>query len=294
MTCYVPQNQPLYQALLEKAASYPPEKPYQAKAYTDAAHQISLMKVPVSTDGKIYTGSLPSSIPTLGSVYLFCRDTISRLYSTPNTHIDTSQNIRRSSRNIDKPSINYTYKTYSDDDDSDHDSDDSEYCTTSNKPITEDEAIEKAIHNNCQTNGYVFSPNYIREFNDWYSSKEAQEKLLHLARLNGYTFTKLQSVKCWLNWGSITFKILRKNKRLLTTLKQYCNKRNIIHNNHVTTRFLAWYLDNFDNSNSTMIYSTSNTYHHDRLIPSNIPNLYLLPNSIIIKNWFSTLQLSIV
>ncbi len=40
MTCIVPQNQPLYQALLDKAASYPPDKHYNAKAYKDAAEEL--------------------------------------------------------------------------------------------------------------------------------------------------------------------------------------------------------------------------------------------------------------
>lgn len=39
-TCVVPQNQPIYQALLDKAATYPADKPYQAKAYKKAAESI--------------------------------------------------------------------------------------------------------------------------------------------------------------------------------------------------------------------------------------------------------------
>ncbi len=135
MTCYVPQNQPLYQALLEKAASYPPEKHYNAKAYTDAAHQISLMKVPVSTDGKIYTGSLPSSIPTLGSVYLFCRDTISRLY-TPDT--DSNNILENNSDDSDDEQENEQDKVYN------------------------------AIISVCSKKGWKYSDNLITEFEQWY------------------------------------------------------------------------------------------------------------------------------
>lgn len=39
-TCTVPANQPIYQALLDKAASYPADKPYQAKAYKKAAESV--------------------------------------------------------------------------------------------------------------------------------------------------------------------------------------------------------------------------------------------------------------
>ena len=40
MSCCNPKNQPIYQALIEKAASYPPEKTYKAKAYKKAAESI--------------------------------------------------------------------------------------------------------------------------------------------------------------------------------------------------------------------------------------------------------------
>ena len=39
-TCTIPANQSIYQALLDKAASYPADKPYQAKAYKRAAESV--------------------------------------------------------------------------------------------------------------------------------------------------------------------------------------------------------------------------------------------------------------
>ena len=47
--CKVPENHPIYQALLEKAASYPPDKPYKAKAYKKAAEGV------LNFDQNIYT-----------------------------------------------------------------------------------------------------------------------------------------------------------------------------------------------------------------------------------------------
>ena len=55
-TCIISQNQPIYQALLDKAASYPADKPYQAKAYRTAAESV------LSYDKNLYdayTGELP-------------------------------------------------------------------------------------------------------------------------------------------------------------------------------------------------------------------------------------------
>jgi hypothetical protein len=40
MTCVNPVNQPIYQALLDKAASYPADKVYQAKAYQTVAESV--------------------------------------------------------------------------------------------------------------------------------------------------------------------------------------------------------------------------------------------------------------
>ena len=40
MTCVNPVNQPIYQALLDKASSYPADKGYQAKAYQKVAESV--------------------------------------------------------------------------------------------------------------------------------------------------------------------------------------------------------------------------------------------------------------
>lgn len=49
MSCIIASNQPIYQALLEKAKSYPEDKVYQKKAYENAAknlltHQYNIYK----------------------------------------------------------------------------------------------------------------------------------------------------------------------------------------------------------------------------------------------------------
>lgn len=42
--CSVPTNQPIYQALIDKAGSYPADKVYQIKAYNKAAEYVATMK----------------------------------------------------------------------------------------------------------------------------------------------------------------------------------------------------------------------------------------------------------
>jgi len=55
-TCVISQNQPIYQALLDKAATYPADKPYQAKAYRTAAESVLRYDKNLY---EAYTGQLP-------------------------------------------------------------------------------------------------------------------------------------------------------------------------------------------------------------------------------------------
>lgn len=55
MSCVIPANQPIYQALLDKAASYPADKTYQVKAYNKAAEYVAAMKDSIYDErGKFY------------------------------------------------------------------------------------------------------------------------------------------------------------------------------------------------------------------------------------------------
>lgn len=60
MSCTVSANQPIYQALLDKAASYPADKPYQAKAYKKAAESVLITNI------NIYDGVIFDTIPSIG------------------------------------------------------------------------------------------------------------------------------------------------------------------------------------------------------------------------------------
>lgn len=64
-TCVVPQNQPIYQALLDKAATYPADKPYQARAYKKAAESILSYKEDIYRELALY-GWLPKAIDWIG------------------------------------------------------------------------------------------------------------------------------------------------------------------------------------------------------------------------------------
>lgn len=59
MSCSVPVNQSIYQALIDKAASYPADKSYQAKAYKKAAESVATWNY------NLYTDYIPS-VPGVG------------------------------------------------------------------------------------------------------------------------------------------------------------------------------------------------------------------------------------
>ncbi len=60
MSCVIPANQPIYQALLDKAASYPADKPDQIKAYKKAAESV------LSYNRNFYDSSIIEPIPGIG------------------------------------------------------------------------------------------------------------------------------------------------------------------------------------------------------------------------------------
>ena len=62
VNCAVPANQPIYQALFDKAASYRADKPYQAKAYRKAAEAIAIYNLNLFEISEIY----PDKIPGIG------------------------------------------------------------------------------------------------------------------------------------------------------------------------------------------------------------------------------------
>jgi DNA polymerase/3'-5' exonuclease PolX len=63
MQCFIPENQPIYDALLVKAATYSPDKTFKIQAYTDAAEQVANLKYNIIID---YQTGRRSYIPGIG------------------------------------------------------------------------------------------------------------------------------------------------------------------------------------------------------------------------------------
>jgi DNA polymerase/3'-5' exonuclease PolX len=75
-TCAVSQNQPIVQALLDRAASYPADKPYQAKAYKKAAESVAAYNLNLYEISEIYPDKLPGvGLNIEGFIYDFIDNT---------------------------------------------------------------------------------------------------------------------------------------------------------------------------------------------------------------------------
>jgi hypothetical protein len=103
-SCTVPTNQPIYQALIDKADSYPADKAYQAKAYQKAAESVATWNY------NLYNDYIPS-VPGVGdSIHKFIKDFIQnnpapkpngmweQLKEMVTPELYTAENPRRSAR----------------------------------------------------------------------------------------------------------------------------------------------------------------------------------------------------
>jgi hypothetical protein len=65
LNCTIPQNEPIYDALVEKAASYPPTEPWKAKAYRKAAESVATYGKNIYKDYDEYNSGY--HIPNVGN-----------------------------------------------------------------------------------------------------------------------------------------------------------------------------------------------------------------------------------
>jgi uncharacterized protein YnzC (UPF0291/DUF896 family) len=90
-TCVIPQNQPIYQALLDKAASYSADKPYQTKAYQKAAESIAALNRSIYDD--LILEKWESWIPGIGpSIEKFVNDFIAANPQPPQYNAEEAMN----------------------------------------------------------------------------------------------------------------------------------------------------------------------------------------------------------
>jgi hypothetical protein len=268
MNCTVPANQPIYQALIDKAASYPSDKPYQAKAYKKAAESIA-------TYTKNIYDSIIEPIPGIGSsIEKFIDDFIYESIKAnpqPATYAEKAMDEARKIAAQNAPTITidqlrtalgldtkpvepakpaWSYSSY----------------LESLKPVIytaesprrsrrlatkpkveyftkedEQDEIAEAIEAFCAKKGYEFSEDLVSEFNTWLSADEKRATKKYDWRSGKYIFmSKPETAKQWAMYYSTSLQEQQKLKKFSKAIVKYCEKNGFEYDPLMDEKFAAW------------------------------------------------------
>jgi hypothetical protein len=274
LTCVVPLNQPLYQALLDKAASYPADKPYQARAYKKVAEAVAMYPSLITLD----TGyDLPC--PPFGSVDKFVYEFIK---NNPNTQqpqeplemppqtqpqpqplepvqepLYTAENPRRSTRIANKPKKNY---------------------------YSENDEIAEAIQDVCYEYGCEYSDELVEEFKQWRKTASIYFTKKYDCETRTYIPKKINIlVKSWSSAFSTSLRHQQNIIRLYKELVKRCAKKGITCDASLTRKFINWVED--PANKNIIAYTTSG---NDAL--NNLPYVFYYSPNRTISKWFTSLK----
>jgi hypothetical protein len=280
-SCVVSENQPIYQALIDKSKTYINQHTYKEKAYRRAADIIRTYNSNIYAEctkvcdnyyvwAKLVYGITPKMHKFINSFIL--ENPNSTLTSTTNIlpnpykasiekeEIYTKDNPRRSVRNKNKV-IKY---------------------------FDEDLEIYQTIEDYCIKNKYVFTETLIDDFNNWY--KDPVIKLL-------YKKTKIENILSkWLK--SISSNLLKQKqiKKLNNAVKNYCVRYNICFEPRMYDAFINWYYDPNNIDMVTYKLQCNTKYQYCNCDDCSKESYIYCPYipSYCVKKWFSTLKKSIV
>jgi len=291
-TCTVSQNQPIYQALLDKAASYPVDKPYQAKAYKKAAESVSAYPSNIYTEFAKYSffKVLPAGIGyTIENfIYQFIKTNpdpseptkpveepvwtwADYLAESRKPVVYTAENPRRSKRNSGKPTPKY---------------------------FDENDLIAEEIEAVCVKKGYKYSDDLIAEFNEWLPTAGAHDIEKYDMWTNTFVpRTKVEIAKEWTLYYSKSIKEQKKQKRSKKTIINYCKKNGIEYTPLMDEKFAQWCADP---ANKKLITYTYNSCYCSNCDPTGTKKAntteysYDRTPTYCVNKWFSTLKKTVV
>ena len=282
-TCVVPQNQPLYQALLDKATSYPADKPYQARAYKKVAEAVAVYPSLITLD----TGyDLPC--PPFGSIDKFVYEFIknnptmpaqqeplempaqqeplempAQTQPQPQPHepvqesLYTPENPRRSTRIANKPKKLY---------------------------VSENDEIAEAIQDVCYEYGCEYSDELVEEFNQWRKTASIYFTKKYDCETRTYIPKKINIlVKSWSSAFSTSLRHQQNIIRLYKELVKRCAKKGITCDASLTRKFINWVED--PANKNIIAYTTSG---NDAL--NNLPYVFYYSPNRTISKWFTSLK----
>jgi hypothetical protein len=313
MNCTVPANQPIYQALLDKAASYPADKPYQAKAYNNAAQIVAAMKDSAYKMRQTYGTSWVTICTSIGyKIEMFINEFIktnpepakpvepatqspakpvempavpaaptwpwtSYVPSYIKPVVYNAENPRRSRRLANKP----TPKYFTEEDEQDE--------------------IAEAIEAVCAKKGYEYSDELVSEFNAWLPTADWATKKYDWRTDKYETRTKPDTAKEWAMYYSTSLQEQQKQKKLSKAIVKYCEKNNIEYSPLMDKKFSEW---KADPANKKLVTYTYNSYSYGCACGSCDPTGTKMANvteysyergaTYCINKWFSTLKKTVV
>ena len=206
-TCVVPQNQPIYQALIDKAASYPADKIYQSKAWKIAADSVAEADRNLYTEGRVYQ---------LNGVGVRIEDFINKFIDNhpvttqpaqPVASLYTPENPRRSGRNTNKSKIVY----YS--------------------PEDEMMDVEDAIIAVCEKKGLTYSEELLTEFYDYLKTAYKYKTIIENATI-------------WAKYYSTSLRQQESDIENMKAIDKYCTKNGMVYDaNSILTKYYEWKSD---------------------------------------------------
>ena len=309
MSCIISENQPIYQALIDKATSYPADKvaQYKAKAYNKTAEYVANMNESIYDNrGEFYGWWSPPRNSGIGFkteefINEFLKknprvpkkpieEPIEKPIEAPKAALDyynlmqewkkpvvyTAENPRRSKRNIGKPAVKY----FTEEDEQDE--------------------ITEAIEAFCAKKDYDYSDELVSEFNAWLSADEKRiTKKYDWRSGKDILMSKAECAKEWAKYYSTSLQAQQKLKKFSKAIVKYCEKNNIEYNPMMDEKFAVWKADPANKKLITYTYTSYNctcvTCNPNGTIKAESKEYsYERSATYCVNKWFSTLKKTVI
>jgi hypothetical protein len=268
--CSVPQNQPIYQALLDRAASYPADKSYQANAYKKVAESV------LTTKNNIYDvceGYSPLELDSAGDkitefIYNFVQS--NPVATVVTKSIYTPETPRRSRRNVGK-----TVKYYTDEDELDD--------------------IEEALIAFCNKKRLTYSDDLVTEYYQYNKNPSAPYfGKKYNWRTDTYEVRSItEKATWWAKYYSTSLIKQAQDAKLSNAFLKYCTKNNYQFDPIMIQKYNDWVADPTNDKFINTIYRGCMCSQCARTNAGRTQTVPLT-TSVRIKNFFSSFKKTLI
>jgi hypothetical protein len=328
MNCSVPANQPIYQALLDKAASYPADKPYQAKAYKKAAETIATYTKNIYDD--LILGAWYGLDGIGDKIEDFINDFI-KANPQPATYAEKAMDEARKIAAQNAPTITIDQLRTALGLDTKPARAWFDYLE-SKKPVVytaenprrskrvaakpkveyftkqdEQDEIAEAIEAVCAKKGWVYSEDLVADFEAWLPTADKYTLEKYDYKTDKYIpRSKAEAAKEWAMYYSKNIEEQKKKQKFSKNIIKYCEKNGIEYQDVMAEKFAAW---KADPANKNLVNYTYTSYNYGGCTCSGCDptgekkkaaaevktetSYYERTPAYCVKAWFSTLKKTI-